>query len=156
MDPAIAAALITAVGGLVGVLAPKLLENLKFKSIPHQRRAQLAGSWRGTTHQARGPSGEPIEVELITDISVSWRRVTTSTRMRGGGIELKSKAEGGFIWGDYLVAHYKNVNPALVNFGTVLLRLSSDGKRLNGRMVGYGARSEALVHGEVELIKVEK
>lgn len=155
MDSEIIAASILGTATVVAAVLPLLRENLKWAPISAKRRKLVCGSWRGVTHQAVGPDGSPMDVEIITEISTSWRRLKTHTRIRGGGIELKSTARGGFVWGDYLVATYKNINPNLVNFGTVLLRLHADGRHLSGRMIGYGTKSERIIHGEMELEKVE-
>jgi hypothetical protein len=151
----IAAALIGGGAVIVAAALPSIFSNLRFVSLPASRRKQLEGSWRGTTQQAAGPDGTPITVDVVADVTVSWRKVSTKTRLKGGGMELQSRARGGFVWGDYLILNYKNVRPSLVNFGTVLLRFHSDGRHLSGGMVGYGANSERIVHGKMSLEKVD-
>ncbi|SEH06301.1 Uncharacterised protein [Candidatus Venteria ishoeyi] len=60
---------------------------------------------------------------------------------------------GGFLHERFLKLDYKNTNLAAVQFGSSLLTLSSDGTKLNGRFLGYGAKTERLVFGEIKLQK---
>jgi hypothetical protein len=133
---------------------PLVNKNIAFVPLPAKRRRQIQGQWRGTTRQSAGPDGTPIEVDLVTEITVSWRTVRTKTRMKGGGVELMSESKGGFVTDEYLKVDYKSIDSAKLNFGTTLLRLSADGARLTGQTLGYGFKSERIVHGEVELVKI--
>ena len=154
MDSTIAAAIISAIAVMAAAIWPSISKNINFSTISGQRRKQLEGSWQGTTSQKRGPEGDPIEVELFLEIKLSWRRIKTEALVRGGGTEIKTVGSGGFLWGDYFQVNYRGSNAAIINFGTLILRLHSHGRGLSGRLLGYGSESEDLVYGKVALRKV--
>lgn len=69
--------------------------------------------------------------------------------------EIEFKLKGKIIEKfDYLKIEYQNSNKETIHFGYVLLKLSSDGKWLEGGFTGHGLMSEKIVHGEVKLSKI--
>lgn len=154
MNSSVITALIAALATIVAAIIPKILENLRYTPLIHKRQNQLKGSWRGTTTQSYETGDKQIVVELSIEMRSTWRKVSIDALVKGGGTELKIRANGGFIWGDYLKLDYESKDPAIANFGSMFLRLHANGKSLKGRMIGFGSESEQLVHGLVILEKV--
>ena len=61
---------------------------------------------------------------------------------------------GGFRYDRFLVLDYNNKKR--IQFGTLLLELSPSNIKLHGRLVGFGALSEKILFGEVEIQKINK
>ena len=155
MDATVFSAIIVGGAGVISTLIPIVVENKRFAAVSAMRRKQVAGAWRGVTKQAEGPAGEPIEVQLYVEFKISWRRIRAEARVVGGGTELHIQSRGGFINDEYMVLNYRSRDPAIVNFGTGLLRLHANGKRMSGLVVGYGSEREGMIHGQVEYEKIE-
>jgi hypothetical protein len=154
MSSSVITALIAALATIVAAIIPRVLDNLRYAPLVHKRQNQLKGSWRGTTTQSYETGNKQIVVELTIEMRSTWRKVSMDALVKGGGTELKVRADGGFIWGDYIKLDYESKDPAIKNFGSMILHLHANGKSLKGRMIGFGSESEQLVHGSVVLEKI--
>ena len=122
------------------------------------RAKVIAGVWKGDGNQEVGPDGNPLPLKVTFSFRVS------STLITGDGVfcalfegvehELRFDFSGGFLYGQFLRFEFDRPDEHVVNFGSIILRLSDDANRLTGRFHGYGARSERIVYGTLELRKV--
>jgi len=121
------------------------------------RAKAIAGMWTGDANQASGPDGHPIPAKVTFTFEVASDLITGDGAFRamvdGAELDLRFKFEGGFLYGQFLRFEFDRVDAHVVNFGSIILRLSDDAKRLTGRFHGYGARSERIVYGTLELRK---
>ena len=151
-------AIITAIiGPLLTYFIRDWHKNKPLKIIRAGRRKALNGNWQGSAYQEIGPDGNPLDAKLHYTLTASRKIV------RGSGIyslKLKDKdqsrnftASGGFLHDKFLKLDYKNTDDSAIQFGSAILELSADGKKLTGLYLGYGATSERLIHGTIELEK---
>lgn len=117
-------------------------------------RSIAPGIWQGAFRQAFGPDGKPAVIHV---------RLLFAEGTFGGAFELRDStpiellpATGRWanIHGTYFkldhVVHLDGVD----QHGASVVELQPDGRLLIGRFVAYGARTMAVVHGEVALEKV--
>lgn len=154
MDTRIIAALITSGVGIAGVVLAWILSNLKFSPSPKAKRRSLEGSWRGETQQDNGPGGTPITVDLVIELKTSWRKISGTGRVQGGGDELNLELHGGYRELDHIYLEYSSAIKSKINFGCVLLKLNGNGDELIGKIIGYGNMSQALIKGDMRLKKI--
>lgn len=67
----------------------------------------------------------------------------------------KFKYSGGFLHDRFLLFEYINIDPSVIQLGSMLFELSNDGKTLEGRFQGYGVKTKGIVWGTVTLEKIE-
>lgn len=129
-----------------------------FLTISQSRKIALDGSWNGKVFQAEWLNGQPINYPFTITLDVSKKEIKgtgivhfpmSKTEIHSFNISLK----GGFLHDRFLKLDYKNTNQAAMQFGSLILNLSSDGKKLTGRFLGYGSKTEKLVFGELKLEK---
>jgi len=160
MNSALAAALVT---GPLSVLLSFCLAHLFSKDrlqrskITKARGLALTGKWRGTLTQEASSKDGPMEGELEFDLRCGRRTV------RGSGVLWRSfdgheraisfGLKGGFLFERFLRMEYGNDKGHVVQFGSVVTELVSEGDRLRGRFVGYGSMSEDIVSGTISLTK---
>lgn len=153
------------IAGIFAIIAPiltyiftKFYDNRDLLVISQNRKAALNGAWHGKIFQAEGIRGQPVQYPFNIDLSVNKKEVhgigkvnfpISKTETHVFNVSLL----GGFLHDRFLKLDYKNTNPAEMQFGSLILNLSSDGKKLSGRFLGYGAKTEKLVFGELTLEK---
>jgi hypothetical protein len=120
------------------------------------RRDVLRGTWRGTFLQSNiVPDAEISGIELAFD--PGRRRVrgvwTTRGTYRGKDLILRFHLNGGFHHDRFLKLDYQSESAGRIQFGAAMLELSADGEKLSGAFVGFGAISQMIVHGTLELHK---
>ena len=151
-------AIITAIiGPLLTYFIIDWHQNRHLKIIRAGRRKALDGNWQGSVHQEVGPDRNPIDAKLYYSITASRKVVrgegTYLTRWQDRDRVLKFTASGGFFHDRFLKIDYKNADDSAIQFGSAALELSADGKKLTGCYSGYGALSEHLVQGTIQLEK---
>jgi hypothetical protein len=62
--------------------------------------------------------------------------------------EISYSLSGNMVASNYLRLDYVSRDPAVIEFGTLLLRLPSTGGKLEGKYVSFGPITERLVSGE--------
>lgn len=146
---------------IVAILVASWLKNKDFKRINNNRKNTLEGTWVGSGMQEVGLDGEKnFPMKISGSFLVSRKEVV-------GNIEIiydiddkkvvtKMIFKGGFFYDRYLQFQYKNNNSDIIQFGSVLLELNSSGTRLDGRFLGYGAYTENLVYGQIQLCKYQQ
>jgi hypothetical protein len=117
----------------------------------------LNGNWQGSAYQEIGPDGNPLDAKLHYSLTASRKVVrgdgTYSIRWQDKDQVRKFTASGGFLHDKFLKLDYKNIDDSAIQFGSAILELSADGKKLTGSYLGYGATSERFIYGTIELEK---
>ncbi len=152
MNPTVIAAIIA---GIIALISPiitlsvtRWLDHRDFKD-PGSRRRTLVGKWKGTFTQVLDSKlvTTPIEINL-----------TAAKKIIEGEGEFKSpvteelrkfKVIGGFLEMPFAKLEYSNSDDLSLQFGTIILMLSPDGRTLDGRFVGFGSTTKQIVVGEV-------
>jgi hypothetical protein len=149
--PALIGGACTLSAPIVALMVKSWLGRRSFRPLAPSRRQAIQGVWRGNTVQEKGPTGEAAEVDLLLTLRAFRNVVKGHARVRWKSVEERVALEGGFRSDSFLLLTYNSTSAITLNFGTLLLRLSANGDRLHGRMLGFGSESETIVHGCTEL-----
>ena len=163
MDSTIVAAFVSGVLAIVApivtLLLKQYLDNRVKLPIAAGRRQALSGRWEGSLHQDRGPDGKPIDFPGSIDISAGRKTVSGTLTIRldlDGQIEqAKFNLSGGFLHGVFLLLNYLPRDEATIQFGSIVLELDAAGNLLEGRFVGYGKITQAVISGTVRFEKAK-
>jgi hypothetical protein len=148
-----AAASLTAILGYV--LSP---DRRQRAAIGSARRDTLEGTWKGELHQAVDIDGVSETNAVEFNLRVRLRTVYGDGRLhyvvnqecRESFFALR----GGFMFDQFLKLDYSNKKGFVVQFGTIVLKLHSDGTRLEGKLVGYGSVTDRVIAADLELSRV--
>ncbi len=83
------------------------------------------------------------------EIEANQKKVFGEGRSYQNNAVHKFSFTGAFKNERFLKLEYQNKDSNVVNFGTIILELSSTGKSLNGRYVGHGHINERILDGEI-------
>lgn len=163
MDSTILAAIISGALGLLGSVSGYLLkqyfDNRVFLPVRFDRRSSINGEWTGTTYQDINKLGA-VESSVTAKLSAKNRQIRGELTVDPGipDIPLRDVYEltGGFLYNRFLRIEYQTTTSNAVEFGSFVVELSADGRRLEGMFVGYGAFSEQIVFGRVVLNKTTR
>jgi len=156
MDPAVVAAWIgggfSIVGPIATFFAMKAYEGRFLEPLQADRKRALAGQWRGTIVQTS------LMSDLSVSLEVSGRKITGAAELRfvlkGQDRHLVLRLVGGFLHDKFLKLDYtKKNNDGSIQFGSLIVELSSDARTLHGEYVGYGSITNAIVSGAISLSK---
>lgn len=158
MDSIIIVAIITGVFGLVTpivvVLTRYFVKQRRLSKHSQERQNAAHGSWGGQMIQRRWRDRTDIEFEIVAQISSRQSVVQATFICRVDDDDVMYLSATGNLRSDqYLVLQYQNSEPAVLQFGYGILRLSSDTRELSGEFVGYGVNSEDVVSGTVHLVR---
>ena len=150
------------IGAVATILAP--ITALAFKSwfehrdlvrVTGRRRTALEGRWVGNLTYERSAVHErehqPIEVSFTMKGKIIRGELEYSYEDTREKVVLGFK--GGFYDDRFLKCDYRNKDPKMVQFGTILFKLSADASRLTGLLQGFGRHSEDLISAAVDLEK---
>jgi hypothetical protein len=148
----------TIVAPIITFIATKAYQNRFLLTISPDRRRAIEGTWKGIAKQAYGPTPEPFEAQVTLDLSTGRTRIKGTghfvTRFGTDDFDWEFRLTGGFLHDRFLRFNYNTVSRNVVQFGSIILQLHANSKRLTGLYQGYGVISENLVHGTLELRKV--
>jgi hypothetical protein len=117
------------------------------------RKRALIGTWVGKVDQEM-PDGM-----LSSDVKLEI--VVTPNGIEGEGIlntslvdyPLVLKFSCGVLYDQFVRLEYVGADPATIQFGTWVARLSASGRKIEGRYVGYGSITDKIVTGHAMLDK---
>jgi hypothetical protein len=126
---------------------------------PTRMALAVRGRWRGSQHQHVGPDGGPLDygVELHLEaksqdlIGTLLFILDESFLKKYGMKEVLFDITGGFSHDRFIQFSYVSRDPAVVQFGAALLELKSTGKSMVGMSVAYGAISDRIISGDIQL-----
>lgn len=140
--------------GAAGVAVPLItfaLESVKIPAIAKDRQVALNGLWQGRLVQPN--FDQRIEIRLVAKSRSIKGRMKITRDLEDGERHVECGVSGVFYFGQYLKLDYKNSNPEIMQFGAIVLRLRSDGQELAGKYSGYGAFAQAIVSGDMQLMR---
>jgi hypothetical protein len=152
MQSEVTAALIT---GIIAIISPlttyfltRAYDRRELGKIEGRRKA-IIGAWKGDITQTFLGETSQITIEMaftagkkIIEGHANLIHPVTSELTR-------LKFTGGFYHDRFIKFDYKNENETIMQFGSAVVDLSSDGKTLNGKYVGYGSKTNQIVSGDV-------
>jgi len=125
--------------------------------LPKDRRHAREGLWTGQIEKHLPKPGTPDVYRLSVSLQISGKRVlgdaTSSVQIEGKPVEQPFKLSGGFLDNKYLKMDYLSRMSGILEFGSFIAELDSEGRVLHGRFIGYGRRTSGLISGVIRLEK---
>ena len=147
------------IGGLFGLFTPLIViyakdRKEKERKADNYRALRLSGRWNGTfITRLRLSNDVPDSYPLLVEFDIRNRTP------KGKGIfeinkfkyeiALEPKPENE----NFLSVHYRSKDRNIILWGTMVLRVDALGNKMSGEFIGYGAISEGIIGGRVELTK---
>lgn len=146
MDTALIAALLTGLLGLLGVLLNHILQNKYEKRVylplSKERVQAVCGTWEGESVDIDVPDDDLKKYKVTATFEKNQKYIQGIYEICKipDGKTHKFNIIGGFYNDSYLKFDYKNIDESLIHFGVILLKISSNGKHLTGKYLGYGSQ----------------
>jgi len=126
--------------------------------IDHERREALKGQWKGSARQEIGPDGNPIDYAVTSRVTATSHVIQAEAQlhfqMQGQKYTEHLQITGGFLHDRFLKLEYKiSDRPGSIQFGLMILELDPSGRTLSGHFLSYGAESQHIVSGTIQLQK---
>jgi hypothetical protein len=163
MEPPVIAALISGTSSLIGGslathFVSRFLEQRDLPSISKDRRIALNGRWQGVYHQDVGPSGGPTDYAMKADFTAKKKAIMAKIEMvlsfEGTTYHIAYDGKGSYVDNRFIKMEYESADPGVMQFGFMILEYSTLGYTLTGRFVAFGAITERLVSGNINLQKI--
>jgi hypothetical protein len=121
------------------------------------RQVTLEGEWRGVANQplsAYGPVQMEAKLSFMFVGSVLRGTFGVAFPTPDGPIPMDFDAACDMFYDRFIQLNYRSRDPSMVQFGAIVLDIDDMGKTVRGSYVGYGALSQMIVSGTVQLNKV--
>jgi hypothetical protein len=159
--PAVIAAWIA---GTFAIVAPIITYFVKraadtylFQSISKDRRAAIEGHWTGSMGQEF--RGHQVAYTGMLQLEVHGRTLRgmlhVTLKFGGQTFEPIFDMSGGFLHDRFARLQYTSKAKGSVHFGAMILELSPAATELKGRFVAFGAFSQEIVSGPIQLVKTQ-
>jgi hypothetical protein len=147
---AIIAGSVAIVSPIITYVVTRMYDQRGLGKIKGRRRA-MVGSWKGDIVQEI--DGKSVSMNLEITFTAGKRVIegTGEFISQTTNQVTRLKFTGGFYHEQFVKLDYANPDELIVQFGCSILKLSSDGRTLEGRYVGYGSLSDRIILGEVSL-----
>jgi hypothetical protein len=156
------AALFALVASIITLGVTKFWETRPLRSLDSGIREAITGTWRGKLHMSDHP-WKVLRAEFTLSLKASRKIVTGNARLSITTIRPGKDTQeeftneivlrGGFFADRFVRLEYRNAKHAILQFGSLMLRLSDDAADLNGKFIGYGAFSKTMLTGSLDLTK---
>jgi hypothetical protein len=132
-------------------------DRIPYQTISKARNRMLKGRWEGVSRPIDAPPGVPSEVPITFEFTPGWWRTVRAescfTSHDAGRGKVINDYRGGFYQQTYLTLLYRKRDRGVTGFGAAILELSADGRRLEGRILGYGSHIQGLFFAKLTLEK---
>jgi hypothetical protein len=145
----------TIAGAVATVFVKEWLERRGLKGISKSRHKFLHGStWQGKASNFDIPGETPTlpPFEITFHFFVRGRVVKGDAVFHRNNQEFRPTFKGGFYNDSYLKLEYTHNHPVMA-FGYMVLKLDEVPNTMNGKVVAFGALSQRIIVGKVELTK---
>jgi hypothetical protein len=161
MQGEVTAAIIAAIASVLTLLAKHWLDERDRDLVTASRRAALTGAWHGGLERVDTPPGEEIQVVSVELTFGTGRRAVRGTgsftvTFEGHDVFVPLTFEGGFRHDAFLEVQYKSADAKRLQFGSVIMELSADGKQLKGAYAGFGSIADRIVLGRIILARKDQ
>ena len=120
-------------------------------------RGALSGKWIGFIDQDVGFEPKPMTYSADFFLEPTAKSILgncqVSASVAGNKLVADLKLEGGVYYGQFLRLDYINRNRVALHFGSMVLELDPDLRKMSGKFTGYGAHTKQIVNGRVTLEK---
>ena len=157
MNPAIVAAIVSGIFALANPILTLFLkqyfDNRLIQKNSTGRRQAITGRWEGDIKQDKGPNGKSLIYPAQLNLKAGKKSITGTLDINGEVENRKVKGHftvsGGFLYSDFLRLNYVSNDDSKIQFGSIILKLNSDGTELKGRFCGYGRLTQDIISGNV-------
>ncbi len=143
----------TVAAPLVGIAAQMLYERRNYTTAPGERATSVNGVWSGRIVQPNFDQRVEIELRAKFRVIKGKLRIFGSPGSRLTHVE--ANLSGGFYYGSYLKLDYKNIDPNIMQFGSITLELDQESRVMEGKYSGYGAFARKIVSGDIALTRIK-
>ena len=142
-------------GILVGPLIKRRLDQRVHHLPPVERRIGLYGTWLGTIIQTTDIPGQVIEYPVTIKLSVSKHLITGTLHSVFEHIEVVLYLRGVFLTDSVSRLEFSDKKKRKPGFGSIVGELDTTGTIYVGNFAGYSSLYNKLIHGRVNLEKLE-
>jgi hypothetical protein len=145
--------------GLILAIGKMLRERMPYQTIGKRRYQTLKGTWKGVVTPQENQENFPENFEITFNFRPGWYRRVRATSVFTSFIKGRQSVEnvyrGGFHDLNHLILHYQNRDRSVNAFGGVILQLSADRCRLEGKVIGFSSHSDRLFYSTIALSKTD-
>jgi hypothetical protein len=117
----------------------------------------ISGDWKGRVIPHLGPSGQPAELMLEGSLTVHGNTVTGSIKFLlpdlWKWVGTNYSVNGVLLDARFLQLDYVCGDPGRMQFGCILLEIDPTGKKMTGKLAGFGAINQTLITADVMIEK---
>ena len=153
---AIVAGAVSIISAVIAIIVKNYLDKKKeddqYRDVDKAIQEAVEGRWKGEINQTL--NGNILFLEVIATFKVS-----NSGSIKGQMIipyeneSFRLKCVGGFYSMRFIKMEYENHNKAILQFGSMVFKLSDDCNKFEGYFVGYGHISKNLIAGSMVFTK---
>lgn len=154
---------IVALIGAIGTIASPILtifvsdwvNTILYQRISGTIGKAIQGKWHGTIHQFvnDGETAQFDDFPIEFTFKVNQKKVIGESDINYRGDNIELVAEGYFPAERYLLLTYRNKSDITMQFGSIVMKLDSEGNKLKGKYVGHGNINEKIIEGIISLQK---
>lgn len=144
--------IIAAIGA---VIAKEIYDTRSLTKLSSARRKAVAGAWKGTAANLPVADDQPLTMsfDITFHFKVGWKVIKGNALFHRADRDYEVTIKGGFYGDRHLKIEYLHRQP-IFGFGYMVFALNDEATAMNGKVVGYGAKSEKIVVGVVNLLKI--
>ncbi|NOQ27411.1 MAG: hypothetical protein GQ564_18770 [Bacteroidales bacterium] len=145
----------TIIAPILAILFQKHLNYGRFNKIDNVRKQAIAGSWNGDFIQDNKFNDKQIKGTITGKFSTKGKIINGYMRIENKihNTNPSFRIKGGFKMARFLVLDFENEKNEIVQFGKMIMEFSAKADKLTGMFISYGAETEDVIKGKVELRK---
>jgi len=127
---------------------------------PIRRVNGIVGNWKGKVIEVgkKGtvfPTGLEYTVEALLNVNNDEvnGKFSFALKIERNRLNFDFSMSGHFLYEHFLRLIYQSKDAGSIQFGSIIAKLSEDGKNLTGRFIGYSPQQKDIVSGSIELTK---
>jgi hypothetical protein len=138
----------TILSAIITLIVKNWLDNAPYPSIKGKR--SITGNWKGRTTQ-----DDNKIVNVTGKITSKSKKIKGEARIEWEGEKyMDLKIKGNYLDEDHVLINYHSVDSNVKNYGSQILKISANCKKLQGYTIGFGSEAEEIIRGETILDKI--
>ncbi|MEM6359651.1 MAG: hypothetical protein AAF731_06145 [Bacteroidota bacterium] len=157
MDITLITGIITLVTALVSLSYIVIEKDL----IPNFRKRKLlekfTGKWKGDLHQKAEKGQENLPQQIAITMKRNKNKVkgklTFVIENNSSGYLTEFNITGSIKHDRFLDLEYQNEDLNKLSFGSMVLEINPTNNELNGKLIGFGAKSKKIINGNIKVTR---
>ncbi|MDX1939016.1 MAG: hypothetical protein SFU99_00610 [Saprospiraceae bacterium] len=137
------------VAPIITLIIQEWIQNRKYPSVGNRR--DISGIWKGSTVQ-----GNSRSVNISGILKAKTKKISGDAVVEWENSSMKLKFKGHFLDENHIHINYESDDKTIKNFGSQILKISSNGSKLEGLTIGYGSEAESIISGTTILNRLSK